>query len=132
MQDELSNIAGYKYRIFNYLPLILLILFFWIYKNYKYKRNKKKNKKNETYISIKYKSKKERSLSRDLEKSDPLKYPPINQDQFRAVLIDYLMSDQFDYLILVNEGNVVKLALKKKLAGCRRQSIMMKKRLEEN
>ncbi|KAM3139893.1 hypothetical protein pb186bvf_007924 [Paramecium bursaria] len=52
---------------------------------------------------MKYKSKKERSRSRDLEKSDPLKYPPINQDQFRAVVIDYLMSDQFDYPISGNE-----------------------------
>ena len=55
---------------------------------------------------MKYKSKNELSRSRDLEKSDPFKYPPINQDHFRAVVIDYLMRDYFDYLIPVNEDNV--------------------------
>lgn len=45
------------------------------------------------------KSKSERSRSRDQEKQEILKYPPINQDQFRAVVIEFMLSDQFDYPI---------------------------------
>jgi hypothetical protein len=32
-----------------------------------------------------------------------LKYPPINQAQFRATMIDFLLSEFFDYPISANE-----------------------------
>nr|CAI39087.1 Putative mRNA N6-adenosine-methyltransferase [Paramecium tetraurelia] len=53
--------------------------------------NKDKNKK--------VKGDPNRSRSRDKEKNEVLRFPPINQEQFRAVVIEFMLSDQFDYPI---------------------------------
>ncbi|KAM3142469.1 hypothetical protein pb186bvf_005371 [Paramecium bursaria] len=107
---------------------------FEIMKSYGFKLllvKEKRIKKRDIYLNEIQKQERTISIPRFRE-SDPFKYPPINQDHFRAVVIDYLMRDYFDYIIPVNEDNVFQLAQKRSEQYGLRQNIMMRKRLEEN